>query len=635
MSSNNRIIPYRPEIDGLRAIAVIPVIFYHANISLFSGGYVGVDIFFVISGYLIASIILREFAENKFSFISFYERRARRILPVLFFVISCCIPVAWFWLTPDELKRFSQSVVSITAFSSNIYFWLSQDYFTPTAEEIPLLHTWSLSVEEQFYMLFPLLVMGLWRFEKNNLIFFLFILTLASFSFAEYSWRNNPVANFYLLPSRAWELLVGSVLALYQAKESRFKLKDEIKDLLSIIGLFLILCSFVKYNAQLPTPSMYTTIPVVGTVLLIAFASPDRGVGKLLSSRSLVLVGLLSYSAYLWHQPIFAFIRLLGAREYLFVGVFATFGLSCLSYLYVEKYFMLNRHHGRRFNYFLLTTLFILFVVGILGHLNKGYPQRGVLPEAEYVARTEFARHDNGFCFYSVSSDRGLEVGVDGTRCSFGREHGAQRRVLLFGDSFAGMYEPFFKKLADNSSMHIVSVTTNWCSPTLTEGFGVPESSERSLLQCRFNHAWIKQNIDKFDTLVISANWANLLDNDKNGFFDFLRLYSAQVEKTLIMPLPPSYSPERINELRRDLFFRGSVESVERFSSVDIGINDDLKKYAAVFPNVSLMPPNAMFPESSGIFSSADGGHLSVWGAFNSFETITNSAIKNEFYDMF
>ena len=161
---HNSIVAYRPEIDGLRALAVLPVILFHAGFELFSGGYVGVDVFFVISGYLITSILLREMEQAKFSIIRFYERRARRILPALFFVVACCLPFAWFWLLPEDLARFGQSLIAVATFSSNIYFWQTANYFAPAAEEQPLLHTWSLAVEEQYYVLFPVFLMLFWRF---------------------------------------------------------------------------------------------------------------------------------------------------------------------------------------------------------------------------------------------------------------------------------------------------------------------------------------------------------------------------------------------------------------------------------------------------------------------------------------
>jgi peptidoglycan/LPS O-acetylase OafA/YrhL len=191
---------YRSEIDGLRAIAVIPVILFHAGIEIFSGGFVGVDVFFVISGYLITAILIKDIDEGKFSLINFYERRARRILPALFCVVVCCIPFAWHLLLPGDLKDFSESLVAVATFSSNILFWYESGYFESASELKPLLHTWSLAVEEQFYILFPLLLMAVWRFGKRAIIWMLVAVFVISLAMAQWGAYNAPSATFYMLP---------------------------------------------------------------------------------------------------------------------------------------------------------------------------------------------------------------------------------------------------------------------------------------------------------------------------------------------------------------------------------------------------------------------------------------------------
>ena len=206
---------YRPEIDGLRAIAVIPVILFHANFQLFSGGYVGVDIFFVISGYLITTIILTEKEQSTFSLINFYERRARRIIPALFFVMFATLPFAWLWLIPSHLDDFSQSLMAVAVFSSNVLFWQETGYWGTANELKPLLHTWSLAVEEQYYVLFPLYLMMMWRFKKRWILGSFLIIAAISLAAAEWSSQHYPIAGFFLLPTRAWELAIGASLAFY------------------------------------------------------------------------------------------------------------------------------------------------------------------------------------------------------------------------------------------------------------------------------------------------------------------------------------------------------------------------------------------------------------------------------------
>ena len=211
---------YRAEIDGLRALAVLPVILFHAGFKWFSGGFVGVDVFFVISGYLITTIIISDLAEGKFSIVNFYERRARRILPALFFVMVVCLPFAILLLAPSDLKDFGQSLVSTATFSSNILFWWERGYFGTALELKPLLHTWSLAVEEQYYIIFPLFLTLSWKFGIRKITIFLMLIFLISLSLAHFTsiygiFDRIITGSFYLIPTRAWELLLGVFIAIY------------------------------------------------------------------------------------------------------------------------------------------------------------------------------------------------------------------------------------------------------------------------------------------------------------------------------------------------------------------------------------------------------------------------------------
>ena len=304
----NELMTYRSEIDGLRALALIPVVLFHGGFEWFSGGYVGVDVFFVISGYLITSIILKEKEAGIFSIANFYERRARRILPALFFIIMACIPFAWFLLLPHELKEFGKSVVAVPLFSSNILFWKESDYFAADAELIPLLHTWSLAVEEQFYVFFPLLMIFFWALGKRWLFGIISIIAISSLALTEWGWRNFPDANFYLIFTRAWELMIGALIAFYLSHNKQPQ--GYIAELGSITGLCLIMLSVFFLDRTLPFPSLYALSPTIGTALVILFTNNETLVYRLLSWKVFVLIGLISYSAYLWHQPIFVFARI-------------------------------------------------------------------------------------------------------------------------------------------------------------------------------------------------------------------------------------------------------------------------------------------------------------------------------------
>lgn len=329
---------YRREIDGLRALAVLPVILFHAGIAPFSGGYVGVDIFFVISGYLITSILIGDLRARQFSILRFYERRARRILPALIVMMAVCLPLAWALLLPEAFRDFSQSLVAVTLFASNVLFWLESGYFAPAAELKPLLHTWSLAVEEQYYIVVPLILWAFWRRGEARLAWALALLAALSLAVCLWLAPRAPSANFYLLPSRAWELLAGSLCAF--ALRDGWRPKSELG---ALAGLGLIVAAVVGFDADTPFPSLWTLLPVGGTALIILCAQPGTRVAGLLSLPALVGVGLISYSAYLWHQPLFAFARAWTIFEPSTAAMLAlsglALGLGWLSWRFVEQPF--------------------------------------------------------------------------------------------------------------------------------------------------------------------------------------------------------------------------------------------------------------------------------------------------------
>ena len=245
---------YRRELDGLRAIAVLSVIFFHAGFDLFKGGFVGIDIFFVISGYLITRIILSELDEDKFSIANFYERRARRILPALFIVLLFSIPLAWSLFLPSDLKEFSQSLISVCLFASNIFFWSNTDYFDTDSEIKPLLHTWSLAVEEQFYILLPIFLLFFWKSGKRWTLVLLGLIFIFSFGFAQWASTTKPVAAFYLLPTRGWELLIGSFAAFYLSRGKINGFGQLLNELGGWIGVVMIIYAICTFSKATPIP---------------------------------------------------------------------------------------------------------------------------------------------------------------------------------------------------------------------------------------------------------------------------------------------------------------------------------------------------------------------------------------------
>ncbi|MBS4046988.1 MAG: acyltransferase [Alphaproteobacteria bacterium] len=331
---------YRADIDGLRAVAVLPVVLFHADIfNIFQGGYLGVDVFFVISGYLITSIILSDIAAAKFSFVQFYERRIRRILPAQVLVIICTIPFALLWLPPDMLQEFVRSVSRTMQLRSNLFFMQVTGYFNDSNLLKPLIHMWSLSIEEQFYLLFPLLLVFMSRFARSWLLPVLIVGTILSLGMAEWGIRNYPRVAFYSLPTRAWELAIGAILALLASRYGRLPAKG-LLGLLPLAGIILIFGSMVMFDSTTRHPSLLTILPVTGTAMVIWFGGGNDPCTRLLSFKPLVGVGLISYSLYLWHQPVLALGRAYSIDR---LDVFMTLaliglsvGLAVLSWKYVE-----------------------------------------------------------------------------------------------------------------------------------------------------------------------------------------------------------------------------------------------------------------------------------------------------------
>ncbi|MEN8722909.1 MAG: acyltransferase family protein [Alphaproteobacteria bacterium] len=360
---------YRAEIDGLRAVAVFSVILCHAGWSSFSGGFIGVDVFFVISGYLITTIITNEISDGRFSLIMFYERRVRRILPALFFMIAGTSVAAWIWLLPADMIDFGQSLMAVATFSSNILFWSEDGYFNTASEFKPLLHTWSLAVEEQYYVLFPIGLMLFWRFGRKSFFVLLVLVFITSLAIAHWGAIHKPSANFYLLPTRIWELMAGALCSLYLSQSA--PPRNILTNLLGLVGIAMIGVATVSFDDRTLNPSLYTLLPIMGTVFLILFAWNGSLAGRLLGSKPMVWGGLLSYSAYLWHQPLFVFARFRLTDDQLPLAFailsLVTFGLAWVSYYFVERPFR-NRKSS-----FSRTTVFILSGIGTAAIIGFGY----------------------------------------------------------------------------------------------------------------------------------------------------------------------------------------------------------------------------------------------------------------------
>ena len=488
---------YRPEVDGLRALAVLPVILYHAKLPYFQGGFVGVDVFFVISGYLITRIILSEVFTSSFSLVNFYERRARRILPALFCVLTLSTALAWFLLPPNELKDFGQSLFSVSFFISNFFFWIEGGYFDLGTDFKPLIHTWSLAVEEQFYILFPLFVLfvyGLNRRAIFPLMFLsLFISLYLAYIFSDSS-QSTEVrqAAFFLLPTRAWELMLGGVLFIANQKNFIYS-NTNINKFFSFIGLVLLCYSILFFNESTPFPSLYSLVPTVGTALILIFSLHGTITNKILTFNPIVFIGLVSYSAYLIHQPLLSFSRYYFLDDLTLINIIfvllLTFLLSYLSWNYIEQPFR-DKNKISRKNIFIFSLSGCLFfgTLGLSIHINEGFKHRYTNEEVllldfhSYEKREEL--YKNRVCFLRKDQDS------FGETCKTGN-------IYIWGDSHAAGLS-----FGMNEISEITQFTSSMCPPILDY-----EIIERPYCQSINQYVFDSIEIYKPEIVYLSANW--------------------------------------------------------------------------------------------------------------------------------
>lgn len=460
-------IGYRKDIDGLRAVAIVPVVLYHAGLSALGGGFIGVDVFFVISGYLITSILADDIRRGEVSILGFYERRARRIFPALFVMLLVSIVVSAAILLPFDLRAFSRSVIATVSFTSNILFHLESGYFAAPSELKPLLHTWSLAVEEQFYILFPILLYLLSKTGRRtrNAV----LVAIAALSFAVNLWgvRPHPSATFYLLPARAWELLLGSLLALniLPAPAGR-----GLREIAAALGLGLIGTSVLALSAADPFPGWNAALPCIGAALIIwAGIGGDSLGGRLLGLQPLVFIGRISYSLYLWHWPIIVFVKYATNRPLspaeAGMAVAASLVAATLSWRFIEQPFRGKGRFTRR-GIFTASAVAaaLLLSVGAVGYGTKGWPQR--FPEAlPIIAKyadypPSFGMLRRGTCFLQ---DGQPAADYDRDAC-YG---GASPDVLIWGDSLAAHLYHGLSTQASRAKLTIGQATQSLCAPVL------------------------------------------------------------------------------------------------------------------------------------------------------------------------
>ncbi|GAB4383941.1 acyltransferase family protein [Albidovulum sp.] len=457
---------YRRDIDGLRAVAVMAVIVAHAGFGFLPAGHAGVDIFFVISGFLIGGIIAGEMAQGRFSFRAFYARRARRILPALFVMLAATLPVGWLLMTPDQLRYHGGAAVSALAFLSNVWFYNRIDYFNPEAANDPLVHTWSLGIEEQFYLAAPLLMLLAFRLGRRWPAVLFGLLAAASFLAAVWIAPVRPMQAFYLIHTRAWELFAGILAALY-LRSALPRPNGRPAAALAVAGLGAILAGLVLIPAEAAWPGVATLLPVVGTALVLIGDAPRGPAARLLGSAPFVAIGLISYSAYLWHQPVFSFLAIAGrapdgaaARWAVIAGCLA---LAALSWKWVEQPFRRPAAGNARRRWAALWAAGLAVVVfAIGGHVTRGYPWR-MSPE---VLAMLAQGHSWPPTYRSCIGGRDEGERLDPERACV---HGAKAppRVAIWGDSHAAVLaQPLGQALAQ-SGLSVRELTVGSCIPIL------------------------------------------------------------------------------------------------------------------------------------------------------------------------
>lgn len=614
---------YRPEIDGLRALAVLPVIVHHTQSSLLPGGAAGVDVFFVISGFLITQIILNDLKSGTWSLSRFYERRARRIFPALFTMLGVCLVWGWVTMLPFDFERHVLTTVSAVFFVSNFLFLDGVDYFAEGPETDPLIHTWSLGVEEQYYLIFPLMMIFAWKLvgprkREVSILSLLVGLMILSLLLANWGAQNEREANFFFTPSRVWELLAGAIAAiLYMRQTVR---KAQVMQWGAALGLALLIVSYVALGQSKPFPSFWTVLPVLGAVLLTYCSSSQGFVGRLLASKLLVGIGVISYSLYLWHQPILAFLRIANPEvqpSTLWGGAILTFPVAFLSWKFVEQPFRGKLFPLRRITHLLgggavvlvsLSSAVLVFQPTTLAFQRLDVGQKQIVP---FVG----ARLDQtdlymlGTCF------------VDGpfpTPDTCRAPNPFKTDVILWGDSHAAGLAVGMRQIVSNFGSYSIMRCPLFVADTneITEG-------------CRQANLQTLEQIDLVQpsTVVLHRNWIGHQTeiNTLGSTVEKIRSLSPETRIVLLGGVPqwPEGLPElllvrdisiiaentiatELSELRQvDAFLEDAATAagVDFVSALDLLCVDERCRAVEVLPNGSLEP------------SAFDYGHLTEAGA--------------------
>lgn len=520
---------YRPDIDGLRALAVLPVVAFHAFPNVVKGGFIGVDIFFVISGFLITGILQKYIQNNglapdKLSFrryiTTFYQRRIARIFPALLAVMLACLALGWLLLLPAEFKTFGKHLLAGAGFASNLVFWQEAGYFDAAAETKMLLHLWSLAVEEQFYLVWPLILWGSWKLRlKTNWV--IAVLLFASFSWNVMHIHAQPVATFYSSITRFWELAAGALLAVFAVNQPAKNTSNLVQNLKSVIGLILIAVAIYLVTKEKRFPGWWAVLPVLGSFLIIA-AGQNAWLNRVvLSNPVMVSIGLISYPLYLWHWPLLAFLRsaqldpptvsvLLGA-------VVVSFVLAYLTYWFIEKPLRLGVWWQEKIALKTGLMLAAMLALGATGYTI--FHQKGVSsrfpPQLRSLLDYEYDYGEsNGQCMVGIGSDQSQL-----TPYCYTKNPTFKKSVALWGDSYTWHLAAALSKRGKNSNIGFNLIASAGCAPILNADADY----------CQKGNAFVLDNLQKqpFETILLAGNWTHEFQAELEATLQKLHTFQA------------------------------------------------------------------------------------------------------------
>jgi peptidoglycan/LPS O-acetylase OafA/YrhL len=562
---------YRPDVDGLRAIAIISVVGFHAGIRAFHGGFVGVDIFFVISGYLIGGIVYRETTSKTFTFAKFYRRRAKRILPAFFTVLLVCYVIALLVLSPAELRQFSGTALAAIFSASNVQLWLTTGYFTNGAQFNPLLMTWSLAVEEQFYILFPIAMLAAVSLKRHLVAHIVAICSMLSFLLSVWGVSYHPTMAFFLLPTRAWEIGAGVLLAIsvYERRSSDRASGNRATHVLGALGAALIIYSILVCRST-QFPGVAALLPVVGTLLLIG--QRNSFVGRALSARPAVFVGKLSYSWYLWHWPMLSFARIVSDRPLALGVTLSIAGLSFFaaiaSFYLVEQPLRRSSTHARPMLIRYATLLLIISTIPLFLLVKKGLPhRRAQLAEMEEQGRN--VTNDVCLAAYGKTSPRLTRECI-----SLAND---RHIVALIGDSHAGTLAETLRSLAVKSGYDFDEIGKSSCPPLHNVTSYMPNHPGHDRECAEFNLKTLNYicSNPRIELVIIAGYWSAPFSQREENF-GYVLASGNHMGVSRYVPLPPHHTGVSYDASRENFQYglEGEVEQLRAAGKRIILIKD-------------------------------------------------------------